>query len=99
MFSGWESFLVKTGGGSAAGLICGVLAKQFIKLLAFLLGCYTASLAYLQYRGYITVYWGKVTRDLFSLSQYIHPVIDRVLSFGVITGSFIAGFYLGFRKS
>lgn len=95
-----EALALKIGGGAIGGVICGFLAKQFIKLLVFLLAVYFGSIAYLQYRGYIKVYWEDLYMDLttMNLPSFLVGFVDKLISLGVITASFLGGFYLGFRK-
>lgn len=93
-----ERLALKIGGGSVGGVICGFLAKQFIKFLAFLLVAYFGSLAYLAYRDYIKVYWKKLYTELLSMQPLLIGQLEKLASIGIISASFIGGFYIGFTK-
>jgi len=89
-----EGLALKIGGGAVGGFICGFLVKQLLKFLAFLLAVYFSSLAYLQYRGYIIVNWNK----FYELRPLLAGLLEKLASVGIISASFIGGFYLGFKK-
>lgn len=95
-----EGLALKIGGGAVGGFIFGFLIKQFVKFLAFLLVVYFGSLAYLQSRGYIEVHWDKLygTLSNMHLRPLLAGLLEKLVSIGIISVSFLGGFYLGFKK-
>ena len=94
-----ESYLLyKIGGGFSAGLVVGILVKLFLKFLICIGLLYSASLAYLEYKGIITVNWDRLYEIFFSLRGLVPKAYDLIASFSVIAPSFMLGFHIGFRK-
>lgn len=82
--------------GSLVGYSVGYFAHKFFKLVAVIFGGYTASLMYLNSRGFITVNW-----DVFAAST--DGILSKIggwgLSVGVLGTGAIAGFLVGWRSS
>lgn len=94
-----EHYIIhKVVGGFIIGLILGVLVKIILKVLIALGLLYTASLAYLEYKGIISIDWGEIQDMFFSLRGMVPEAYDLIASFGVVAPSFLLGFYLGFRE-
>ena len=94
-------FLLATlGGGGIAGWAVGYTLKKVAKVLALVLGITFISLQYLAYKNVITVDWSKVQNavDQQHLEQSAQGFMS-VLTYNLpFAGTFLVGFWLGFRK-
>jgi uncharacterized membrane protein (Fun14 family) len=101
--------LTSVSSGGISGFLIGYAVKKGIKIILGIAGLLLAGLAYLNYKGLISVDWetiasvsNKAITD-FSLgsASYVSSVMDSqvvptMMNFGVpLTGSFAAGFILG----
>ena len=99
--SGDAKFFVTTlGGGGIAGLAVGYTLKKVAKIFALVLGVTFISLQYLAYKNVVTIDWTKVQRavdqqHLEKASEGLMSVITYNLPFA---GSFLVGFWMGFKK-
>jgi len=94
-----ESYLLyRIGGGFSAGLIVGILVRLFLKFLICIGLLYSASLAYLEYKGIISINWDRLYELFFSLKGLVPKAYDLIASFGVVAPSFLLGFYIGVRE-
>ena len=95
------TFLLATlGGGGIAGWAVGYTLKKVAKIIAIFLGVTFITLQYLAYKHVITVDWSKVQSavDKQHLEQSAQGIIS-VLTYNLpFAGSFLVGFWLGFRK-
>lgn len=94
-------YIVATlGGGGIAGWAVGYTLKKVAKALAIFLGVTFMSLQFLAYKNVITVDWNKVQTAMDQ--KYLEQSAESFMS--VITynlpfaGSFLVGFWLGFKK-
>ena len=101
--------LTSVSSGGIAGFLMGYAVKKGIKIILGLAGLSLAGLAYLNYKGLISVDWEKIATvsnkaiSEFSIgsANYASSVMDSqvvptMMNFGVpLTGSFAAGFILG----
>ncbi len=94
-------FLLATlGGGGIAGWAVGYTLKKVAKVVAIFLGVTFITLQYLAYKHVITVDWSKVQnavdkQHLEKSAEGLMSILTYNLPFA---GSFIVGFWLGFRK-
>lgn len=95
------TFLVTTlGVGGIAGWAVGYTLKKVAKILAIIIGISVVSLQYLAYKNWITIDWEKVQsavdkQALENGAQGLMSIITYNLPFA---GTFLIGFWLGFRK-
>jgi uncharacterized membrane protein (Fun14 family) len=101
--------LTSVSSGGIAGFLIGYAVKKGIKIIVSIAGLFLAGLAYLNYKGLVSVDWEKIASVSnkaitdFSLGSagYASSVMDSqvvptMMNFGVpLTGSFAAGFILG----
>ncbi|MDQ3718379.1 MAG: FUN14 domain-containing protein [Thermoproteota archaeon] len=101
--------LTSVSSGGIAGFLIGYAVKKGIKIIVSIAGLFLAGLAYLNYKGLVSVDWEKIASVSnkaitdFSLgsASYASSVMDSqvvptMMNFGVpLTGSFAAGFILG----
>ncbi|MDQ4101702.1 MAG: FUN14 domain-containing protein [Thermoproteota archaeon] len=104
--------LTSVSSGGIAGFLIGYAIKKGIKIILGIAGLFLGALAYLNYKGLVTVDWEKIASasnkaiSEFSLgsANYASSVMDSqvvptMMNFGVpLTGSFAAGFILGCLK-
>jgi uncharacterized membrane protein (Fun14 family) len=104
--------LTSISSGGIAGFLIGYALKKGIKIIMGLVGLFLGALAYLNYKGLVTVDWEKIASvsnqaiSEFSLdsANFASSVMDTqvvptMMNFGVpLTGSFAAGFILGCLK-
>jgi uncharacterized membrane protein (Fun14 family) len=104
--------LTSVSSGGIAGFLIGYAVKKGIKIIVGIAGLFLAGLAYLNYKGLVSVDWESITSmsskaiEEFSLNSagYASSLIDSqvaptMMNFGVpLTGSFTAGFILGCLK-
>ena len=98
--------------GGVSGFLIGYAIKKGIKIILGIAGLLLGGLAYLNYKGLVTVDWERIVSvsnkaiSEFSLgsANYASSVMDSqvvptMMNFGVpLTGSFAAGFILGCIK-
>jgi uncharacterized membrane protein (Fun14 family) len=101
--------LTTVSSGGIAGFLIGYAVKKGIKIILGIAGLFLAGLAYLNYKGLVSVDWESIASvsnraiTEFSLgsANYASSVMDSqvvptMMNFGVpLTGSFAAGFILG----
>jgi len=101
--------LTSASSGGIAGFLIGYAVKKGIKIIVSIAGLFLAGLAYLNYKGLVSVDWERIASVSnkaitdFSLGSagYASSVMDSqvvptMMNFGVpLTGSFAAGFILG----
>ena len=101
--------LTTVSSGGIAGFLIGYAVKKGIKIILGIAGLFLAGLAYLNYKGLVSVDWGSIasvsnkaiTEFSLSSANYASSVMDSqvvptMMNFGVpLTGSFAAGFILG----
>jgi uncharacterized membrane protein (Fun14 family) len=101
--------LTSVSSGGIAGFLIGYAVKKGIKIILSIAGLFLAALAYLNYKGLVTVDWETIAAvsnkaiSEFSVgsANYASSVMDSqvvptMMNFGVpLTGSFAAGFILG----
>jgi uncharacterized membrane protein (Fun14 family) len=104
--------LTTVSSGGVSGFLIGYAIKKGIKIILGIAGLFLGALAYLNYKGLVSVDWesiASVTNNAiseFSLgtANYASSVMDSqvvptMMNFGVpLTGSFAAGFILGCLK-
>jgi uncharacterized membrane protein (Fun14 family) len=98
--------------GGVSGFLIGYAVKKGIKIILGIAGLLLAGLAYLNYKGLVSVDWeriasvsNKVITDFtlgsanYASSVMDSQVVPTMMNFGVpLTGSFAAGFILGCLK-
>ncbi len=94
-------FLLATlGGGGIAGWAVGYTLKKVAKVVAIFLGVTFITLQYLAYKHVITVDWTKVQNAVDK--QHLEKSAEgfmSILTYNLpFAGSFMVGFWLGFRK-
>lgn len=101
--------LTSVSSGGIAGFLIGYAIKKGIKIILGIAGLFLGGLAYLNYKGLVSVDWERIASasnkaiSEFSLgtASYTSSVMDSqvvptMMNFGVpLTGSFAAGFILG----
>ncbi|WP_297509397.1 FUN14 domain-containing protein [Thermococcus sp.] len=80
------------------GFITGYALKKLLKLTMALIGAYILSLFYLQQKGVITINTDKLFNLANNITQQVMGLGQKVLGILPGTGSFVAGFYIGFKK-
>jgi len=104
--------LASASSGGIAGFLIGYALKKGIKIIVGIAGLLLAGLAYLSYKGFVTVDWDKfvsvtnkaindisVASASYASSVVDSQVVPTMANFGVpLTGSFAAGFILGCLK-
>lgn len=80
------------------GFITGYALKKLLKLAMALIGAYILSLFYLQQKGVITINTDKLFNLTNNITQQVMGLGQKVLGILPGTGSFVAGFYIGFKK-
>lgn len=101
MLPGDIKFILMTlGGGGLAGWAVGFTLKKVAKLAALVLGVGFISIQYLAYNRYITIDWERIKTTVpdESIEQSASSLMS-VLTFNLpFAGSFVVGFWMGFRK-
>jgi uncharacterized membrane protein (Fun14 family) len=101
--------LTSVSSGGISGFLIGYAVKKGIKIILSIAGLLLAGLAYLNYKGLISVDWDRIasvsnkaiTDFTLGSASYASSVMDSqvvptMMNFGVpLTGSFAAGFILG----
>ncbi|OGK11073.1 MAG: hypothetical protein A2W80_04765 [Candidatus Riflebacteria bacterium GWC2_50_8] len=88
------------GGGGLAGWAVGFTLKKVAKLAALVLGVGFISIQYLAYNRYITIDWERIKTTVpdESIEQSASSLMS-VLTYNLpFAGSFVVGFWMGFRK-
>lgn len=93
-------WIATLGGGGIAGWAVGYTLKKVAKVVAIFLGITFISLQYLAYKNIITVDWTKVQnavdqKHLEESAQSLMSMLTYNLPFA---GTFVVGFWLGFKK-
>ena len=104
----FTSISATIGGGFFGGVLLGYALKKVVKLIAVIVGLFTAGLAYLQYQQIASFDWNRiervVTATLGNVTSQISSSQDGVAAlamsnFGIpLTSSMSAGFAVGFMK-
>ena len=81
--------------GGISGFACGYFTKKFCKLVAFILGGYTASLLYLASRGAISINYEKIWSMFGGSLSKISSIQMSLAPLGV---GFVGGLALGLRQ-
>lgn len=93
---------LEIGSGAALGLVTGLLAKKVTKLVALAVGGFLLLLKWLEGQGYLSVDWSSLTAGLIDASSGAAAaapgVFDSVVSTLGLSGGFVAGFFIGFKK-
>ena len=93
-------WLATLGGGGIAGWCVGYTLKKVAKVVAIFLGITFITLQYLAYKHIITVDWTKVQSAVDK--QHLEKSAEgymSVLTYNLpFAGSFVVGFFLGFKK-
>ncbi len=98
--SNGKYLLATLGGGGIAGWAVGYTLKKVAKVIAIFLGISFISLQFLAYKNIITVDWNKVQNAVDQ--KYIEQSATSFMS--ILTynlpfaGTFVVGFWLGFKK-
>jgi uncharacterized membrane protein (Fun14 family) len=104
--------LTSVSSGGIAGFLIGYALKKGIKIILGIAGFFLGALAYLNYKGLVTVDWeriasvsNKAISELslgsanYASSAMDSQVVPTMMNFGVpLTGSFAAGFIVGCLK-
>ncbi|PKL45405.1 MAG: hypothetical protein CVV42_18415 [Candidatus Riflebacteria bacterium HGW-Riflebacteria-2] len=88
------------GGGGLAGWAVGFTLKKVAKLAALVLGVAFISIQYLAYNSYITIDWERIKTTVpnETIEQSANGLLS-VLTYNLpFAGSFVFGFWMGFRK-
>lgn len=94
-------FLIATlGGGGIAGWAVGYTLKKVAKIVAIFLGVTFITLQFLAYKHVITVDWSKVQNamDKKYLEQSANSFMSVITYNLPFAGSFLVGFWIGFKK-
>jgi len=92
--------LMTLGGGGLAGWAVGFTLKKVAKLAALVLGVAFISIQSLAYYRYITIDWERIKTQVpdESIEQSANSLMS-VLTYNLpFAGSFLVGFWMGFRK-
>jgi uncharacterized membrane protein (Fun14 family) len=104
--------LTSVSSGGISGFLIGYAIKKGIKIILGITGLLLGGLAYLNYKGLVSVDWERIasvsnraiTEFSAASANYTSSVMDSqvvptMMNFGVpLTGSFAAGFILGCLK-
>jgi len=102
-----DSIIVAGGGSLVLGGVTGYALKKIAKLAAIVVGLFIAALAFLEYKGIVTVNWNTATSTAENATQYVYQQIIGVahhaaghinMIAGVAGGGFMAGFMIGFWR-
>lgn len=93
---------LEVGSGGVLGFITGLLAKKVTKLVALLVGGLLVFAKWLEGQGVISVDWARVTGGLIDIgsaaAETAPTLFQRIVSTLGLTGGFVAGFALGFKR-
>ncbi|HJU94959.1 MAG TPA: FUN14 domain-containing protein [Nitrososphaera sp.] len=104
--------LTSISSGGVSGFLIGYAVKKGIKIILGIAGLLLGGLAYLNYKGLVSVDWERIasvsnqaiTELSINSANYASSIMDSqvvptMMNFGVpLTGSFAAGFILGCMK-
>jgi len=92
--------LFTLGGGGIAGWAVGFTLKKFAKMAALVVGVAFISLQLLAFNKFITIDWEAIKNCVpdESIEQSATSVLQIVTYNLPFAGSFVVGFWLGFRK-
>jgi uncharacterized membrane protein (Fun14 family) len=104
--------LTSASSGGVAGFLIGYAIKKGIKIILGITGLLLAGLAYLNYKGLVSVDWQSIASmsnkaieefsantGSFASTMFDSQVVPTMMNFSVpLTGSFAAGFILGCLK-
>lgn len=92
--------LVTLGGGGIAGWAVGFTLKKFAKMAALVVGVAFISLQLLAFNKFITIDWEAIKSAVpdESIEQSATSVMQIITYNLPFAGSFLVGFWLGFRK-
>ncbi len=85
------------GFGGAIGFLSGFTLKRVFKLLAFILGLYILSLAWLVDLGIVSVNWVALERFALGFFSSLDSFARTFLSTVTFSGSFALGFAMGMK--
>lgn len=80
---------------SFAGFSVGFFSKKFLKIIAFILGGYLASLMYLSSKGYLVINWSMLGE---SIDGIFSKILGLNLSVGLMGAGSVAGFMIGWKS-
>ncbi|WP_162477464.1 FUN14 domain-containing protein [Nitrososphaera sp. AFS] len=97
------------GGGFVGGIVIGYALKKVAKVVAVVLGLFSAGLTYLQYQGIVSMNWNKLqditqgaANTIVNASQHGIPGVVTPHGFDSwglpITGGMAMGVTIGFMK-
>ena len=86
-----ETTLFSFGGSSILGFLAGYSLKRIIKIAAIIIGVFILGLAYLSYKGWISVQWQIVEDQTKQMAynasaQVLHMINDAASKFGAHPG-------------
>lgn len=92
--------LATLGGGGIAGWAVGYTMKKFAKMLALIVGVAFISLQMLAFNRYIIIDWERIKSAVpdKSIEQSATGLMSIITYNLPFAGSFMVGFWLGFRK-
>lgn len=92
--------LATLGGGGIAGWAVGFTFKKVAKLLALVVGVAFISLQILAFNSFITIDWARIKSAVpdDSIEKSASGVMSVITYNLPFAGSFLVGFWLGFRK-
>ncbi len=93
-----NNLLLDMGTGAFLGFVIGYIAKLVLKILLVIGAIYAASLFYLQQRGIITIHPSNVN-NIAPINLQIGGILNSLVGILPFGGSFLAGFYLAFKKA
>lgn len=86
--------------GAVGGFIAGYALKKLTKMVAVIIGLFILALAYLGYRGYLSINYDALIKGVSgvlnltgSAAEWIAPIIAHL----PFAGLFAVGFFLGFK--
>lgn len=99
-----QSVIVTLGGSFLIGGMVGVIARNYFKILAFVLGAEIAFITYLQHLDLISIQWDNIQSIIDNVSRFLQtlqvPESAPEGSFGqslAVVGGFAIGFAVGFK--
>jgi uncharacterized membrane protein (Fun14 family) len=88
------------GTGAIGGFVVGYAIKKLAKLIAILIGVFILALIYLSSQGILDVNYGKLSKAVSGWLQragealaWLTPIVAHL----PFAGSFLVGFFLGFK--
>lgn len=99
-----QSTLITLVGSILIGGLVGTIARNYFKILAFVLGAEIAFITYLQHLDLVSIQWGNIQSIVDNLVQFAQtlqvPESAPEGSFGqslAVVGGFTIGFVIGFK--